>query len=307
MLYSRLETKLDSKIDYYLKNKILLSDIESNHKLIRSKLNIDNQNFKLKSSMVKKLFLLSDKIYFKNLIQDKLKQINYTIDFKITNKFKTTAGCCAYCQNKIDLVFSKYVLNKIANDKFQSIKINNIICYDMTDVLICLMEHEITHLILFLYTRYKNDVKSGHNEQFKNLVYNMYSHTKITHDLLAGDLQIKENCKNKAINELKIGMKIQSKNYNGIVIKIKTKGILYLTETKLRICAFNDYKIIDNSYREYQNKILDLRKKLKPNIKIKTFHHSGILIEVIDDKVYYKDNSDEKIYWSLIYLISLDN
>ena len=51
--------------------------------------------------------------------------------------------------------------------------------------------------------------------------------------------------------------------------------------------------------------ILDLRKKLKPNIEIKTYHHSGILIKVIGDKVYYKNNSDGKIYWSLIYLISI--
>lgn len=158
--------------------------MKENHEKIRKELNINLEKFKLTKQIVKNLFLIFDKIYFKNLIQDKLYDNNIKLNFGLSNKFKNLAGMCRYNGNKIEIIFSNYMISKIFNSNFKSIEINGLLCYDIIEVMINLMEHEITHLILFIYDRYKDDVKSGHNSQFKNIVYNMYRHTKITHDLL---------------------------------------------------------------------------------------------------------------------------
>ena len=52
---------------------------------------------------------------------------------------------------KIDGYVAGNIREKIYDDKFKSIEINGLLCYDIVEVLINLMEHEITHLLLFIY------------------------------------------------------------------------------------------------------------------------------------------------------------
>jgi len=183
--------------------------------------------------------LIFDKLYFKNSIQKKLDENGIDIDFDISNKYKNVAGMCKYYNNKVELVFSVSILEKIHNDKFKSIEIAGIICNDIVEVLINLMEHEITHLILFLYDGYTNDLKSGHNHQFKTLVYNMYRHVKITHDLLKGDIGKYNKEKEKATKNIKVGMTIKCKKNKGIVIDIKPQYIIYKIDKSVKVCKFN--------------------------------------------------------------------
>lgn len=298
-----ITTDLDKKIDFYLKKIIDDKTIKENHAKIRKELNIDLKKFKLSDLIVKKLFLIFDRLYFKDLIQAKLYDNNIDIDFGISNKCKNAAGFCKYTRKKIEIIFSNYIFEKIHNDKFKSINISGIICYDLVDVLITLMEHEITHFILFVYDSYKDDVKSGHNSQFKELVYNMYRHTKITHDLLTGDIEEYNNMKEEATTKLKIGMKIQCKKDIGTVINIKPKYILYLTDNKVKACRFNEYNIIDKNYKKYQEHIDKLKKKLKIGVEVRWNKYSGPITKIIDDRVYFRDDNTSRIIWCLIDII----
>ena len=301
-----ITTDLDKQIDKYLDNKITDINIKKNHDIIRKELNIDLTKFKLTSIIVKKLFLIFDKIYFKNLIQSKLHFLNIDLDFDVSNKCKNAAGLCKYRNYKMEIIFSKHIIEKIYNDKFEKIEINGLICFDIVDVLINLMEHEITHLILNIYDHYKNDIKSGHNSQFKNIVYNMYRHTKITHDLLSGDLDKYEKIKENINKELKIGMKIQCKKNEGTVINITPKFIAYKTANSIKGCRFNEYKIIDTNYKLYQDYISNLKKKLKIGVIVKWNKYSGPITKITDDRVYFRDEKTLYKVWCLIDLVELD-
>ena len=299
---------LDNKIDYYLENKIKNDKIKKNHSIIRKFLNIDSKNFKLTDTIIKKLFNIFDKIYFKNLIEDKLYDNRIDIDFGVSNKFKTVAGMCKYRNNKVELIFSSYIIEKIHSDKFKSIEINGILCRDITDVLINLMEHELTHLILFLYDKYTHNVKSGHNDQFKKLVHNMYGHTKITHDLLSGDVTKYKESKELANKLVKVGMKIKCKKDIGTVIDIKDEYIVYRLDNKdnkVKGCKFNEYSITDNKYEKYQKQIAKLRKKIKVGTRIKVLKHKGTVTKIIDNKVYFEEDTTGRQTWWFIDFFEL--
>ena len=298
-------TNLDVKIDNYLEKIIDNKTIKENHLKIRKELKINIKNFKLDEFIIEKLFMIFDKIYFKNLIQDKLHNNNFDINFGISNKFKNIAGHCKYFDNKIEIIFSSFMIDKIYNDKFKSIEINGLLCYDIIDVLIKLMEHEITHLILFIYDNYKNNIKSGHNDQFKKLVYNMYRHTKITHDLLTGDIDKYNKHKDNANKKLKIGMKIKCNNNIGTVINIKPKYILYKIDSTVKGCKFNEYKIINYDFEPYQKYLTKLKKKLKIGTVVKWSKYYGPIINIMENRIYFKDNKTSNIIWALIDIIQL--
>lgn len=301
-----ITTSLDNRIDLYLKKKIDDANITSNRKKIRKLLNIDTKNFELSTSMVEKLFVIFDKIYFKNFIQNKLDDGDMNLTFGVSNKLKNVAGYCKFYNNNIELIFSKYIIDKIYNDKFTQINLGGIICNDIVDILIVLMEHEIIHLILFLYDKYKDDVRSGHNSQFKLIIYNMYRHVKITHDLLFGDLNEYEKKKTKAIKKLETGMKIKCKNKSGIVIDIKPKYIIYKNENnKINGCRFNDYEIIDNNYAPYQKYITNLKKKLKIGVEVSWSKYYGPVIKLTENRVYFRDIKSSRIIWCLIDIVEL--
>ena len=302
-----ITTKLDEKIDEYINNLIDNKTIKENHIKIKNELKMNLDKFKLSKAIVTKLFLIFDKIYFKNLIQDKLHNNNINLSFGISNKYKNVAGMCIYHRNNMEIIFSNYIITKIYDSKFKSIAINGLLCYDIVDVMINLMEHEITHLILFIYDRYKDDVKSGHNSQFKDIVYNMYGHTKITHDLLTGDIEEYNKCKDKACDEVKIGMKIECGKNSGIVVDIKNRYLLYKDNDKIKSCKFNEYKIIDSNYKEYQDYIKKLKEKLEIGTEVKCGKLYGPITKIINDKVYFKDEMSNRIYWCLINFIEKSN
>jgi co-chaperonin GroES (HSP10) len=296
---------LDSKIDIYLKKKIDEKVIKDIRVKIRKAMNIDIKKFSLSEDIVKRLFMLFDKVYFKNLIQEKLNHNDIDIEFSISNKIKNIAGYVKYHRHKVEIVFSNHIMDKIHTDKFKSIEINGIVCYDIVDVLIVLMEHEITHLVLFIYYYYKDDVRSGHNSQFKDIVWNMYRHTKITHDLLTGDIAKYEKHKDTANKELQIGMKVKCKKYAGTVINIKPRYILIKMDNRVKVCKFNEYTITDPKYEPYQAKIEKLKKKLKIGVEVQYEKYYGPITKIKDDRVYFKDENTSRIFWLLIDMLEL--
>jgi hypothetical protein len=302
-----ITTNLDNKIDFYIDNIIDDNIIIKNRKKIRKELDIDLKNFKLTKDIIKKLFTIFDKIYFTNFIQEKLDMSNIKIYFDISNKCKNIAGYCKYYDNKkIGIVFSNKIIEKIHNDEFKNIKISDILCNDIIDVLIVLMEHEITHFILFIYDKYKNDIKSGHNRQFKNIVYNMYRHTKITHELLFGDLDKYEEHKKTASDNIKIGMKIKCNKKAGTVIKLHPKYIIFINDNnKIGSCRYNEYEITDTNYDEYKKYISNLKKKITVGVNVKDGKYYGPVTKIVDDRVYFTDINTKITRWCIINFITI--
>jgi len=128
----------------------------------------------------------------------------------------------------------------------------------------------------------------------------MYRHTKITHNLLLGDLDKYEKIKENINNELKIGMKIQCNKNEGTVINITPKFITYKTENSIKGCRFNEYKIIDTNYKLYQDNISNLKKKLKIGVIVKWSKYYGPITKITDDKVYFTDENTQYKVWCFI-------
>jgi hypothetical protein len=136
----------------------------------------------------------------------------------------------------------------------------------------------------------------------------MYLHTKITHDLLSGDVTKYKESKELATKTVKVGMKIKCKKDIGIVIDIQDKYILYRLENndnKVKGCKFNEYSITDNKYEKYQKQIEKLRKKIKVGTRIKVLNHKGTVTKIIGNKVYFEEDTTGRQTWWFIDFFEL--
>ena len=104
-LYKR---DLDNKIDLYLEKKIDENFIKESRIKIRKALNINIKKFLLSEDIVKKLFILFDKIYFNNSIQEKLNYYDIDIEFSISNKIKNITGYVKYHKSRNSIFKSYY-------------------------------------------------------------------------------------------------------------------------------------------------------------------------------------------------------
>ena len=238
---------LKSKFEYYLKNMQSDELINKNRKLIHDELL--NSNNKVTPSLVKKCFELLDKIWFNDSIQNFINDKN-KIKFQVSEKLTKTAGYFMKKKNLYIFKLSSFILNNLFNSKIKTVKINGILAQDVTYVLIILMEHEIMHLIvnslLKNHPLNPQKEKSGHTEIFKILVYNMYHHLKITHELLHGDVTQFEEKTNLMRNELQIGDKIEctTKKFVGIVVEIQKKYAIIKIDNQYKSCLLNNVNIL---------------------------------------------------------------
>ena len=133
----------------------------------------------------------------------------------------------------------------------------------------------------------------------------MYRHTKITHDLLFGDVKKYAKHRENATKEIQIGMKIQCNKDVGIVINILPKYIIYKIENRVKGCKFNEYEIIDAKYKPYQNHINKLKEKLKIGLYVKFNKYYGPIIKIKENKIYFKDENTSGIIWCLIDFVEI--
>lgn len=285
-----IDTDLTLLTEKYMKTKLDEKTIIKNRDNIYKMLNL-KKNVKLTNMIIKKLFMLLDKYYFKNLIQDNLYKNNISIDFKISQDESILCSIEDYKDSiikkirNIIIYFSEFMFKKIQDN----IKIHGVMCKNNIYALIIGMEHEITHLILLLY----NSHSKGHNEQFIKIVNNMYLHTDIYHNININNKKLKDN-------KLKVGMKLKCNNTTGTIILLRSDVILLYTGNKIVKCRYTDYNIIDKNYKPYQKSI----KELKANVKLGSYIQvnldegfEGFVSEINDNKVTFIDINTNKKMW----------
>lgn len=124
-----------------------------------------------------KLFKEYDKVFYNSDISNYINESNYTFTFKNDgdNTF-TTEGTCS---NKI----CDYTIT-IPVKKFKNAKEITIVaghqCKDQLECLQRVMEHEISHLIIFMFCGDFN-VSDQHGKLFMNMVNNHFGHTDHRH------------------------------------------------------------------------------------------------------------------------------
>jgi len=120
-----------------------------------------------------------DTIWFHNKLSKMMKkrQLKLSVRFEGKPTFNTEGFCFGnYCDYTITLPMN------ILNHSYPNVKVGGIQCKDKLDALLRVIEHELIHLILFIFC---DDIHivNHHGKLFQQTVYNLFGHTSIFHEI----------------------------------------------------------------------------------------------------------------------------
>ena len=269
---------------------------------------------KISNDLVARCFYNIDQMWFNGTIQKKIDELGYRIRFLVNSRLTTVAGRFGRInESNLEIQMSKPILDNLFTAKVKRVAIGGIICNSLLEVFIVLMEHEITHLIIFLLSDnpYIKSVKQQHHSKaFKVFIYNMFQQTRVTHNLLFGDIDIFQKATEKAKGEFNIGDIVRcttNKNIEGKLVTTTSKhGVIKISTGKYKGCLLKDLELIKPT--EQQN-IIEL---LKASINIGENKELELAGEKVQGVILDKSNATFKIkltntgkiysvkYWSLI-------
>lgn len=276
--------------------------------IINKNKNIVNSISKL---IVKDCFEEIDNVWFQNSISACIKEKKYKLNFAVSKRYKNVAGTFGAKGSELSLTFSETILNNLFKPDTKFVEISGHKCSSLVETLIVLMEHEITHLILFLLKDHKDNIgteKSGHTITFKRFVNNVFGHTKVTHQLNLGDIEQhhkdnKENAKN-----LTIGDHVSCKGLSGILVKMnESKGTISITDEKYITTYLKDILFVKKGNNNIENELL-IKLKAKGsktfsfklngkilNVQILSFNSKSVKLKNVNDNTIFS-----VYFWYLI-------
>jgi hypothetical protein len=206
-------------------------DISKYRKLIHATItkDVSTAHFtSLTPKMLEHLFKLYDRYFFNRKISklidgDKRCSLKFIVNKK--DKKTTTAGIAEMewdnrsCNMVMKFPQSLYlkIFNKDINERY---RVNGVMCSDRLQCLQYVFEHELTHLLMYMYEWYNKVEIPVHGDEYKSLVKKLFGHTKIKHSLLAGDarLELKDS-------EIKLGKRVSFKQdtklLKGEIVELK--------------------------------------------------------------------------------------
>jgi len=306
--------------NFFSKVELSKKEQEKKEKLIYNHLlnNVffDSNNFRLNKKNIKESFKIFDKIYFENSISDNLKKINAKIYFKVNNRLYSTAGRCEYYHLNDKWEFGIVISSKIINNLFisneKSLKINGKKCYSKIDCYISLFQHELIHLIIYIYCISKGKKLGGHTSTFKKLAFNIFGHKEYKHNLLSGDADELEKDELKFKSILKKGFLVKTKkikniHYKGIIYNLTPKYVYIQLSNglnyKFKYCMIA--KILDKDIYSDDN----IKHKLKLGdiikFKYKNIIKEGKILKL--NKKTIKILQDKKFFYVPYHLIILNS
>jgi sugar-specific transcriptional regulator TrmB len=297
---------------FYLSNKLSNEDIKHIRDNIIMTLNESFKDVKIiKSSIIKKCFELIDNKLFSNSIIKYIKTNNYDLEYKTSGKYKRVAGTFGARGNVLKFTFSKPILDNLFNNDVKFVEISGIKCSSLIETIVVLMEHEITHLILFLLRGHKDNIgteKSGHTSTFKRFVRNVFNHTKITHSLNLGDIEKHHDENKKNAELLQVGDQVSCKSGTGILVKIGNgKGVVSLSDNKYRATYLKEINLVKKREIDVESDLLNKLKNKKAevfNLNVGTKVLKVQIVSFNNKSVKLKSINDNKLinvyFWYLI-------
>lgn len=306
-----MSDQLENFFLYYLTNHLSDDLIKHNRKNTINELTKSFPNItKISEKIIKKCFEIIDEKMFGSTLTNYIKTHNFDLEFKTSGRYKNIAGSFGSVNGKLTFTFSKKILNNLFNGDAKTVEISGIQCHGLTETIIVLMEHELTHMILFFMKNHKKNVgkeKSGHTITFRQIVQNAFGHKKISHSLNLGDIDKHNEDNTKMKNLLKVGDTVSFKNELGVLVGIKgSRGIISVNKEKYITVFLKDILLIKKTNIDVENELLSLLKNKKSDIfdlilgsqKLKVqiieFNNKTIKFKTIDGKII-------KVYiWYLI-------
>jgi hypothetical protein len=311
-MYIIMTNKLEDFFVYYLANSI-------NHKLVeecrKDILILLNESYKdvqnIKDSIIKKCFELIDSKLFENTISKYIKHNNFELEYNTSNRYKKVAGTFGVKGTVLKFTFSKSILDNLFAHDVKFVEISGVKCSCLMETIVVLMEHEMTHLILFLLKNHKDNIgteKSGHTVTFKKFVKNLFNHTKITHQLNLGDIDKHHEENKKSGDLLKVGDYVKCKDGNGMLVKIEnSKGIVSLSNNKYCVSFPKEITLIKKGNENVENDLLIKLQNKKSeifNLNVGTKNLKVQIVSFNNKSVKLKSIENNKLlnvyFWYLI-------
>jgi len=263
---------------YYYKKKLTDKQRQNKKDLalkrLIKKINVD----KLDKKAIKNTFEILDEIYFDNQISERINDINAKMSFDVSNRLSCTAGYCEYSWKtdyygnkkwKFKLIISNKIINNLFSNKESALKINGLKCRNKLECYLNLYQHELIHLLLFVFCLDKGKDYGGHTDTFIKIANNLFGHTEYKHNLLCGDADKNEIDDAKFRKEVQLGDEIKSKKikdkiYQGPVFRLTSKYAYILLPKNRKIGI--PYYLIEKIVKK-NNKKTDF--KIKEGMKVK--------------------------------------
>lgn len=190
---------------------------------------------------IKKKLLKNYQKMFSIKISKRIKDMDAKISFEASNRLSCTAWRCEYKLKKdyygnehwkFKIIISSKIINNLFSNNEKTLKINGIKCFNKLECYVNLYEHELIHLLIYIFCIEKGRDYGGHTPTFKNIAYNLFRHTDYKHNLLCGDSEKNEKDMEKFKKEVEIGdtiisKVIKGKIYEGIVFKLTSKYVYF--------------------------------------------------------------------------------
>lgn len=315
MTDSNKHISIDDYFELYLKNRIKY-DRQYHIK------NMNIYNFtKIDKKLIQQIFTYIDRVIFGGKMMEYIKENEIDFQFKVPKSMTSTAGFFFWKRNIVNGKEKITMGFKISHIFFQNIMDNKIINMELgvldeknkkylstntIEPLMTTMEHEIIHMLMFLTRSNKlndlNTVKSGHTKVFKQLVYNIFGHYKITHSFALGDSNVNQALK----SSVSIGTYVKNKKNNttGYVVSMKEKSVVIChidpaqrSKTKYSGAFYKDLEIINDLDPTDRIDIQDMMHRLTPGVRIQI---DGTVFKVmqVNDATIKGETPDGKL-WKL--------
>ncbi|MEA1908140.1 MAG: hypothetical protein U9N43_03825 [Euryarchaeota archaeon] len=188
------------------------------HQILRESENIDQGNFNaIAIKDFARLFELYDLHFFDGYFHNRC---NGKIFFRLSERMTKSGGKIAYAKGTD--VYTIYLSTALIFQTFggvtREVTVNGIVCHDRLEATMCILEHEIIHLLELVFF----DSTSCSKPRFKHLSRNIFGHTEVTHRLVT-QAELAQKQQNLGIGST-VSFEYGGETYRGIISRITKRA-----------------------------------------------------------------------------------
>lgn len=206
---------------------------------VGKRITVDNIRTIMTPEIMMKMVDKIDEEFFENKLQRAFSASNCVLSACIENKCVKVAGRCHF-QNRVDAdgnrcnrivikMMSKVFINSFKNTNIKQRAVDNVKCSNVLECFVITFCHELVHAIVFCKCNglgYTNTGPgdwdgitrpgNGHSKTFMSILFNVFGHTKFTHDLNSGMIVREADEREYKLDELAVGDKV--------IVNVRIKG-----------------------------------------------------------------------------------
>ena len=183
--------------------------IEYVERLVGKRVTVANIKSVMTDDVMIRIIEKMDELFFENKLMTAFVANNCVVSSCIENRCTRVAGKCQFriernsarglCRRIAIKMMSKVFINSFNDVNLRDRGVDDVPCSSILRCFILIMEHELVHAIVFCMCdsmRSNNDgagdwsgvtrPSNGHSKTFMSILFNVFGHTKFTHNLLHG-------------------------------------------------------------------------------------------------------------------------